>query len=73
MVGEIFNSLQFLTFDCDDGVVLWTAGSWLHHQFSLFGADGETDVITGCGEPVHFQLHLLFTSGVGGALSPSPL
>ena len=49
--------------------MVWNAGIWLQHHFSLFGADGETDVITGCGEPVHFQLHLLFTSGVEGAMS----
>ena len=26
-VGDIYNSLEFLTFDCDDGVVVWVAWS----------------------------------------------
>ena len=33
---------------------------------SLFGADCESKA--SCGEPVHFQLHLLFTSGIEGTV-----
>ena len=80
-VGEMFNSLESLDLDCDDGVIIWVAGSWMKYHFRRFGADGETKVITGCGEP-YFQLHLLFTSGADSTVvrkkkvpdySPPPL
>ena len=63
-VGEIFNSLDFLTFDCVDGVVVWAAGSWLKHRFSLFGADVLCDTVSWgdlcpLGEVIVIEDHLI--------------
>ena len=42
--------------------------SWLEHHLSLLGADGEAEVVAGCGEAVHLHLHLMLITGVEGAV-----
>ena len=38
------------------------------HNFSLFGASGETKFVPDFGEAVHFMLHLLLCEGVEGTV-----
>ncbi len=48
-------------------MVLLIRGRLIHH-FSLFGADGETEVVAGSGKAVHLRLHFLLITGVEGAV-----
>ena len=37
---------------------------WLVHYFCLLGADGEAEVVAGCGKTVHLRLYFLLIAGV---------
>lgn len=41
---------------------------WLVHYFCLLGADGEAEVVAGCGKTVHRHLHFLLIAGIEGTV-----
>ena len=63
-VGEVIDCLKLLPFHCDVWLLIRLARCRLIHNFSLFCANGETKVVTGFGEAVHFMLNVLLCESV---------
>ena len=44
------------------------ARSWLEHNLSFLCANGETEIVTSCGESVHAVLHVMLAGCIEGTV-----